>query len=174
MKIKNMLTGKRITVRSYRKSDLDFVSEMWFDKENGRYLSDPEREYIDDKFQKAVDGLEDSESVYYFVAELTETGELIGSCSAFPDSDDKESYDIGYCVHKSNWRQGYGREIVSLLIDWIKSEGGKSVTAEAAKANEASCALLTKLGFEVIKEAEFKKYNMGISFDSYIFKKSLK
>lgn len=173
MKIKNKLMGKRVTVRSYRKSDLDFVSGMWFDKENGRYLSDPEREYIDDVFQKAVDGLEDSESGYYFVAELTETGELIGSCSAFPNSDDKGSYDIGYCVHKSRWRQGYGIEIVLLLIDWIKSQGGKSVTAEAAKENESSCALLKKLGFEIIKEAEFKKYNMGISFESYIFEKSL-
>lgn len=174
MKIKNKLTGQRIIIRSYRKSDLDFVSEMWFDKENGRYLSDPEREYIDEKYQKAVDGMENSESGYYFVTELTETGEAIGSCCAFPDDEDKENYDIGYCVHKSCWRQGYGSEIVSVLLEWIKSVGGKSVTAEAAKDNKASCALLTKLGFEVIKETEFKKYNMGISFDSYIFKKSLK
>lgn len=173
MKIKNKLTGKRIAIRSYRKSDLDFVSGMWFDKENGKYLSDPEREYIDERFQKAVDGMEDSESGYYFVVEFTETGELIGSCCAFPDSDNKVSYDIGYCVHKSRWRQGYGSEIVSLLLDWIKSEGGKSVTAEAAKENLASCALLKKLGFEIIKEAEFKKYNMGISFDSFIFEKKL-
>lgn len=173
MKIKNKLIGKRIAIRSYLKSDLDFVGEMWFDKENGKYLSDPEREYIDERYQKAIDGMEDSESGYYFVAELTETGNLIGSCCAFPDSDDKGSYDIGYCVHKSHWRQGYGSEIVSLLLDWIKSEGGKSVTAEAAKENEGSCAMLKKLSFKIIKEAEFKKYNMGISFDSFIFEKSL-
>ena len=173
MKIKNKLIGKRIAIRSYLKSDIDFVSEMWFDKENGKYLSDPEREYIDERFQKAVDGIEDSKLGYFFVAELTETGELIGSCCAFPDSDKKGSYDIGYCVHKSRWRQGYGSEMVSLLLDWIKSEGGKIVTAEAAKENEGSCALLKKLGFEIIKEAEFKKYNMGISFDSFIFEKTL-
>lgn len=173
MKIEKKLVGKRIAIRSYQKSDLDFVIGMWFDKENGKYLSDPEREYIDERYQKAIDGMEDSESGYYFVAELTETGKLIGSCCAFPDSDDKGSYDIGYCVHKSLWRQGYGSEIVSLLLGWIKSEGGKSVTAEAAKANEGSCAMLKKLGFEIIKEAEFKKYNMGISFDSFIFEKSL-
>lgn len=65
MKIEEKLTGKRIAIRSYQKSDLEFVSSMWFDKENGKYLSDPEKEYIDDKFQRAVDGLEDSSFGYY-------------------------------------------------------------------------------------------------------------
>lgn len=173
MKIKDKLVGKRITIRSYRKSNLDFVSSMWFDKENGKYLSDPEKEYIDEKFKKAVDEMEDSESGCYFVAELTETGELIGSCCVFPDSGNTGIYDIGYCVHKAHWRKGFGGEIVSVLLDWIKSEGGKRVTAEAAKENEASCALLKKSGFDVIKESEFKKYNMGISFESFIFEKTL-
>ena len=85
MKIEEKLTNKKISIRSYQKSDLDFVSGMWFDKENGRYLSDPEKEYIDEKFQRAVDGLEDSSFGYYFVVESLETGELVGSCSVFPD-----------------------------------------------------------------------------------------
>ena len=49
------LFGKRIIVRDCEKSDLDFCTGMWFDKENGKYLSDPEKEYIDEKFQRAVD-----------------------------------------------------------------------------------------------------------------------
>lgn len=173
MKIKDKLTGKRITVRSYQSSDLDFVGGIWFDKENGRYLSDPEKEYIDEKFQKAVDGLEDSEFGYYFVAELTETGDLVGTCCAFPDSDDRGIYDIGYCVHKAYWRKGYGSEIVSVLLNWIKSIGGTRVTAEAARENKASCALLEKLGFEIVKEGSFKKYNMNICYDSFIYKKEI-
>lgn len=174
MKIENKLIGERIAVRSYKKSDLEFVSGMWFDKENGKYLSDPEKEYIDEKFQRAVDGLEDSPLGYYFVVELLDTGELVGSCSVFPDSDDKSVFDIGYCVIKSRWREGLGSEIVSVLLDWIKSEGGITVTAEVAKENKASCEMLRKLGFEIVKESSFKKYNMGISFDSFIFGKGLK
>lgn len=173
MTVKDKLKGERITLRSYRNSDLAFVSEMWFDKENGKYLCDPEWDYIDENFVKAVSVIEYSEWGYYFVAELNDTRFLIGSCCAFQDEKNKESYDIGYCIHKFLWRQGFGVEIVSLLLDWIKSRGGKSVTAEAAKENEASCALLKKLGFEVEKEAEFKKYNMGISYKSFIFGKTL-
>lgn len=175
MKIEEKLTGKRITLRSYQSSDLDFVSKMWFDRENGRYLSDPEKDFIDDKFQRAVDEMENSPLGYYFVAEKLDTGELVGSCCAFSDYDGRNNliFDIGYCVHKSYWRQGYGSEIVLLLLDWIKSEGGISVTAEAAKENEASCALLKKLGFEFVRESGFKKYNMDICFDSFIFRKRL-
>lgn len=174
MKIENKLIGKRIAIRSYQKTDLEFVSEMWFDKENGKYLSDPEKEYIDEKFQRAVDGLEDDPLVYYFVTELLDTGELVGSCSVFPDNEDNSVFDIGYCVVKSHWREGLGNEIVTVLLDWIKSEGGVTVTAEVAKKNTASCEMLKKLGFEVVKESSFEKYHMGISFDSFIFGKELK
>lgn len=175
MKIEGKLLGKNIALRSYEKSDLDFVSKMWFDKENGRFLSDPEKKFIDEKFQKAVDGLEDSELGYYFVAERLDTGEPVGSCCAFPDEDGNDDlvYDIGYCVDKACWRQGFGSEIISVLLGWIKSMGGKKVTAEAAKENAPSCALLKKLGFKVMKEAEFKKYNMDIKYESFIFEKKL-
>lgn len=176
MKLEGRQIGKRIALRGYRKTDLEFVSGMWFDKENGKYLSDPEKGYIDEKFQKAVDEMADSPLGYYFVAEMLETGELIGSCCAFPDydSEDRLIFDIGYCVHKSYWRQGYGRDILFTLLNWIKAQGGVSVTAEAAKENTASVELLKKSGFEVIKESSFKKYNMNISFDSYIFWRVLK
>lgn len=176
MKLEDRQIGKRIALRGYRKTDFEFVSGMWFDKENGKYLSDPEIEYIDEKYQKAVDEMDDCPFGYYFVAEKLETGELVGSCCAFPDYDgeDKLIFDIGYCVHKSYWRQGYGKEILFTLLDWIRSQGGVSVTAEAAKENTASVELLKKSGFEVIKESTFKKYNMNLTYDSYIFGKVLK
>lgn len=172
MKIEEKLLGEKIALRSYRSSDLDFVSGIWFDGENGKYLSDPEKEFIDEKFQRAVDGLEDSPLGYYFLAELKETGVPVGTCCAFPD-DGGTAYDIGYCVHKSYWRKGLGRDIVTTLTNWIGSVGGKRVTAEAAKENEASCELLKKLGFEVLKEGSFNKYNMNVTYDSFIFIKIL-
>ncbi len=172
MKIEGKLLGEKTALRSYRKSDLDFVSGIWFDGENGKYLSDPEKEFIDEKFQRAIDGLEDSPLGFYFVAELEETGVPVGTCCAFPD-DGGTAYDIGYCVHKSYWRQGLGMDMVTTLIKWIRSVGGKRVTAEAARENSASCELLKKLGFEVVKESSFKKYNMNVAYDSFIFGKTL-
>ena len=172
MKLDRPLEGERIVIRSYAPEDLDFCTGMWFDPENGRYLSDPAREYVDEVFQRALDGLQDSGNGYYLVVERKVGGERIGTCCAFPDEAGK-AYDIGYCVHKSCWRQGFGREIVELLLDWVRDQDGTAVTAEAARENRGSCALLEKCGFTLKREASFRKYHMDIEFDSCIYERTL-
>lgn len=172
MKLERSLLGERIVIRGCTRADLAFSTDMWFDPENGKYLSDPTREYVDAVYQKALDGMEDSADGYYLVAELRSSGERIGTCCAFPDGDGKV-YDIGYCIHKSRWRQGFGAEMVNLLVGWVRELGGTAVTAEAAWENRASCALLEKCGFTAVREASFKKYHMDIAFDSFIYEKKL-
>ena len=171
MKLERPLAGERIVIRNYAPEDLRFSTDMWFDPENGRYLSDPAADYVDAAYQKALDGLQDSGDGYYLIAELRETGERIGTCCAFPDGEGV--CDIGYCVHKSRWKQGFGTETVELLVGWAREQGWSAVTAEAAKENRASCALLEKCGFSVLREASFKKYHMEIAFESLIYRKSL-
>lgn len=43
--------------------------------------------------------------------------------------------------------------------DWVRERGGIAVTAEAARENRGSCALLEKCGFTVLREASFRKYH---------------
>lgn len=172
MKIEQNIHGKRICLRNYAESDLTFLTDMWFDEENGKYTSDPTREYVDQVFQQALDTLGESKYGYYLVIELADTSKPIGSVCMFPD-EEKKMYDIGYCIHKSKWNQGYGSEAIALVLEWLKSNGAEKITAEVAIDNIPSNRLLRKYGFEVIKEAEFKKYNMDLSFDSYIYAKSL-
>lgn len=171
MKLKQPLLRERIVIRDYTPGDLTFSTDMWFDPENGRYLSDPDREHVDEVFQNALDGLQDSTNGYYFIVELWSTGERTGTCCAFPEEDG--SYDIGCCIHKSRWKQGFGTEVVNLLVDWVREQGGAAVTAEVARENRASCALLEKCGFAVAKESSFKKYHMDVRFDSFIYEKKL-
>ncbi len=172
MKIETALQGSRIQIRDYRKSDLEFLTDMWFDAENGAYLSDPARAYVDETYQHALDTLEDSPHGYYLVIELADTGETIGSCCMFPD-ETRKVYDIGYCIHKRHWKQGYGSETISLLLRWMQEQGAEKATAEVAVENAASNALLRKFGFEIEKRSEFKKYHMEVRFDSYLYAKAL-
>lgn len=109
MKIEQPIHGKRISLRNYTESDLTFLTDMWFDEENGKYLSDPIRESVDETFQKALDTLGESRYGYYLVIELSDTHEHIGSACMFPD-ENKKVYDIGYCILKSKWNQGFGSE----------------------------------------------------------------
>ena len=169
MQIKETLSAERISVRDYRKADLPFLTAMWFDGENGKYLSDPTAEYVDDRYKAALDGLEDSPNGYYLTVVLKGTEQVVGSCCIFPDGE-KESYDIGYCIHKNYWGQGYGTELVALVVGWLRDRGAAEITAEAARENTASNRLLRKNGFEAVREGEFKKYNMGISFKSTIYR----
>ena len=172
MKVEHPMLGRRICLRNYTESDLTFLTDMWFDEENGKYMSDPTREYVDEAFQKALDTLGESRYGYYLVIELADTKERIGSACMFPD-ENKKMYDIGYCIHKSKWKQGYGSEAIALMLEWLKANGAEKVTAEVAVNNIPSNMLLRKFGFEVEKETEFNKYNMDVRFDSYIYVKSL-
>lgn len=171
MKLKQDIIGNRIRLRNYKKEDLPFCTGMWFDEVNGKYLSDPTREHVDEIYQKALDTLEDSKYGYYLVAELSDTKEKIGTACIFPA--EQNGYDIGYCIHKNKWKQGYGSEVVSLILAWLKEQRADEVTAEVAVDNTASNKLLQKFGFEIKKETQFKKYNMDITFDSYIYSKKL-
>lgn len=172
MRIDKELIGRRIRIRNYEPSDLGFVTDMWLDPENGKYMSDPTAEHVDATFQKALDTLHESSFGCYLIVELAAAGERVGSFSVFPEEDGKV-YDIGYCIHRSHWNCGLGSEVLALMLDWIQSQGAKKVTAEVAVDNIASNALLQKFGFEVEKKTAFKKYNMDIRFDSYIYAKAI-
>ena len=172
MKINTELTGARVYIRDYRPADLDFAAGMWLDRENGRYLSDPARDYVDEAFQRALDTLQDSETGCYLTVCLNGTGERVGTCCLFPD-ECREGYDIGYCVHKSRWGQGLAAEAVGLLVDWVRAQGGRRVTAEVADANLPSRALLEKLGFSMGRPSEFKKYHMDVRYPSHIYQLTL-
>lgn len=172
MKLTEALHSQRVLIRNYEAADLDFVTGMWLDKENGKYMSDPTRDHVDEAFQKALDELQDSQFGYYLIVEHANSGERLGSACAFPDEEGK-TYDIGYCIYKNHWKQGYGTEAVKLLIEWLRTIGARAITAEVAVENMASCALLSRLGFAVEKETEFKKYNMDVHFKSHIYRKEL-
>ena len=168
MLLEKPLSTSRITVRNYKKADLPTVTAMWFDEENGKYMSDPREEYVDSKYQKALDALEDNPLGYYLTIESNDTGKIIGTSCIFPD-EKRECFDIGYCIHKDYWRKGLGTELIGLIKAWVISHGGTQITAEVAKENVASNQLLIKNGFKVLRETQFEKYNMGITFESYIY-----
>lgn len=170
MKLHTELAGPRLRIRDYRPADLDFAAGMWLDPENGRYLSDPTRDYVDTAFQSALDTLQDSPLGYYLTVCLGR--EPVGTCCLFPDESGQE-YDIGYCVHKSRWGQGFGAEIVDLLAAWVRAQGGKRMTAEVADANLPSRRLLEGRGFVMGPASEFKKYHMDLCYPSHIYRLAL-
>ena len=172
MQIEEVIQGNRIIIRNQYATDLGFVERNFFEPETNKYMSDPLREFADDKYYKALSEMEDNEDGYYLIIQSKDRDEPIGTCCMFPN-EDGTSYDIGYTISKSYWRQGYGTEAIELLIQHIEALGGKTVTCEVAIDNTASNALIRKMGFVIDKETSFKKWNMDVTYKSYIYKREL-
>ena len=170
MKLLKDITTPRLVIRSWRISDREFTLSIWGDRDNGRYMSDPARENADEKYLACVDAMEDDPDGYFMTAELRETGTPVGTCCAFPEGD---NFDIGYCIHKSRWREGLGTEMACALRQWIRDRGGRSVTAEVADDNLASVTLLRGLGFTEFKKTRYKKWGEDTYFDAHYYKLDL-
>lgn len=166
MLLNENIETSRLIIRSWKRSDKEFTLALWGDRENGKYMSDPACENVDEQYLQCIDEMEDNPEGYYLIAEL-KNGQSIGTCCAFPE---EANYDIGYCVNKKYWREGYGTEMVNALIQWIKANGGKSVTGEVADDNVASVALLTKLGFLEDRKTRYKKWGEETYFDAHYYK----
>jgi len=163
------LETNRLVIRSTKKEDADFCIDMWSDDEMGKYMSNPPREKAGNFFLEWKKDVELYEGCYYFVAVSKETGNHIGSCSAVP-SEDKKSWDLGYCIHINYWRQSYATEMVTELIDFCYKSGGRKITAAVAQQNLGSNALLRKLGFYIEKKGFFKKQGTDILYDEYTYR----
>ena len=160
----------RLRIRSWRKSDRKFTLSLWGDRENGKYMSDPAFENMDEKYLACVDEMEDNPDGYYMTIVLKRDGSSVGTCCAFPDGG---NYDIGYCIAREHWREGLGTEMMEALIRWIRSEGGTSVTGEVADGNRASVALLRKFGFCEDRKTLFKKWGEETYYDAHYFRLNL-
>jgi ribosomal-protein-alanine N-acetyltransferase len=172
MQIKEIIKGDRIIIRDQYTTDLSFVESHFFDPETNQYTGDPLREFADENYYNALSEMENNEDGYYLIIQLKDSDEPIGTCCMFPN-EDGTSYDIGYTISRSKWRQGYGAEAIELLLQRIIVLGGKIVTCEVAVDNTSSNALIKKMGFFVDRETEFKKWNMDIKYKSYIYKLEL-
>ncbi len=171
MMIKDLETN-RLIIKSTRKEDASFCLDIWLDDEMGKYLSDPPRDKADDTYLRWKENVETYDGCYYFIAISKETGNYIGTCSAVP-SEDQKHWDLGYCVHKKYWRQGYATEMIKALIDFSYINGGRKITAEVAQQNPGSNAVLRKLDFYIEKEGTFKKRGTDIIYDEYTYRLNL-
>lgn len=163
------LETKRLIIKNTKKEDTDFCLDIWLDYEMGKYLSDPPLEKAKDTYLKWKENVERYNGCYYFIAVLKENSNYIGTCSAVP-SEDKKHWNLGYAIHKEFWRQGYATEMIKSLCDFCIENGGKYITANVAKLNNGSNAVLKKLGFKIEKEGSFKKSGTNIIYESYTYR----
>lgn len=160
---------KRLLIRSTRESDGAACLNIWLDDEMGRYMADPPRDKADESYLNFAVGIENDDQWYPMVVFHKDTGDFLGTCSIIP-MDDGMRWDFGYTVHKKYWRQGYATEILQTLIHLGSEKGVRSFSANVAKENIASNAVLLKLGFHVWKDKDsFRKRGTDIIYPEYTY-----
>lgn len=69
--------------------------------------------------------------------------------------------------------QGYATEMIKGLCGFCIENGAEYITADVAKLNYSSNAVLRKLGFKIEKEGAFKKSGTNIIYESYTYRLDL-
>lgn len=169
MQMPDLPTG-RLILRPTREADGPACLDIWLDDEMGRYLADPPRALADESYLNFAVGIEEDDGWYPMVAIHRETGAFVGTCSVVP-AEEGNCWDLGYCIHRDFWQQGYATEMVSRLIEEGKRRGVRAFTAAVAQENAASNALCRKLGFRVWKEdGLFRKKGTEIVYREFIYR----
>lgn len=159
----------RLRIRSTRESDGPACLDIWLDEEMGKYLSDPPRDKADEDELNFAVGIENDDGWYPMVVFHKASGDFLGTCSVVAMEEGKQ-WDLGYALHKKFWRQGYATELLQKLIETGLEQGVRFFSANVAKENAASNALLMKLGFHVAKDTNsFRKRQTDIVFSEYTY-----
>lgn len=173
MKI-DTFSSARLTVRPMRAADAGFALCLWGDPVSGQYLCDPPLDKIQDlnEYFAMTQQLGDSPDTYYWIAEHKTTAQPVGTACAVPLEKGKV-WDIGYCIHPSVWRQGYGVELVAALVQKARSLGVQRIQADVAADNTGSCKILQRLGFTSRENGTFRRGGTNKEYQNLTFQKEL-
>jgi aminoglycoside 6'-N-acetyltransferase len=147
-------TTDRLILRSARPEDLEPLVFSWSDPQMSRYTNEKLdiraflADMIRDMQAKQPGDQEPGGPWYQFIAERREDGVLVGDLGAGFGVPGERQVELGYRILPQHQRQGYGREAVAALIDYLVEEHSiHRFVGVAASLNTASCALLRSLGF---------------------------
>lgn len=96
-------------------------------------------------------GWADGDTKLFLVAE-TQTGDIAATCGCGPGSDRlrlKHKAELAISVRQDFWRQGLGRKLISIQLDWWKQRGIERMTLEVDTLNTRALGLYLAIGFEV-------------------------
>ena len=146
--------SKRLRLRKARIEDVEPLVVSWGHPEMTRWTEAREdtRGFLtemvaDMQVKKPGDG-DPGGPWYQFILERKEDGALIGDLGAGFGVPGPHQIELGYRILPRYHRQGYAREAVSALIDWLIAEHRvHRFVGLAAAGNTPSTSLLRSLGF---------------------------
>ncbi len=160
------LKTKRLNIRYIEESDWKRLMEIWQDFNQSEYAkydgphTEDEAE-VQQKVKRFSEATPYGEHLFFAVCL---EAKMIGIVDFHKTPD---GYDLGYCFHRNYHGNGYAKESLEALIEWL-SKGHKTVfTAGTALNNIPSVKLLTALGFRKTGEEQVSFYQDESGKDIY-------
>lgn len=171
----------RVLLRFLTKNDADNLIELDSDPDVMKYISNgvpSTKDDVDRAIERAllVQSRHDGQLGYWAVIEKS-TGAFMGWFMLRPPLADPfncQRVELGYRLKKRYWGVGHATEIARALIERrLEVSSGEEIFAIAGKGNEASQAILRKVGLVYNREYESRDFSEEMkTVVEYILKKS--
>lgn len=144
------LRTPRLTIRPLAAADLPDLLAVNGDPEVTRFLPYATWTSLDDAqaWRERMQALADAGTGRQFVVALNDAGTVVGTILLFRFEEGSARAEIGYALGRAHWRRGVMAEALRGFCDELFTHAGlRRLEAQVNPANEASNALLVKLGF---------------------------
>lgn len=142
---------KRLRLRPLQQDDASIFFEVWSDPEAMRYFSFLPMQNMEQAHARVVEKLQslgDGNSMIC-VIELLDTKEVLGDCTLFGGVAHSQRAEIGFCLRRRYWGNGYMAEAADALIEHGFNHAGlRRIEADVDPRNLSSIQLLERLGFK--------------------------
>lgn len=168
-----VLETERLKLKPFKESDAEEVFKNWTnDAEVSKYLRWNTHKDINDTKQWLCEETKKCKNLDYYTwgVQLKETGEIIGSISAFLRPEEDNRYEIGYAYGKKYWRKGYATESLKCMMNFLINDVGiKNFVCMHAKLNPASGAVMQKVGFKYIRDDWYESFDKTRKYDCKVY-----
>jgi RimJ/RimL family protein N-acetyltransferase len=166
------LPTERMLVRALGKRDLDALLEIWGDASVMRFMAHPP---LADRGEAAdfLAGIERGwreKNLFQWGLAWRGSDEVIGTITLADVEWTHRRAEIGFALARRYWRRGVMGEAVSAVLDYaFGTLGLHRIEADSDPRNEASMALLERLGFQREGFQRERYFDLGEIQDAVLF-----
>jgi ribosomal-protein-alanine N-acetyltransferase len=145
-----LLKTERLVLRRLELADAQAMFENWAsDPAVTKYLSWPTHKNVHHTIEYLIQVIEKYQDAGYYdwVLVAKSLGKPIGNIGCVHHNDQTRMLDVGYCIGKQWWHQGYTSEALAALIRFFfETVGANRIQAEHDTRNQHSGSVMKKCG----------------------------
>jgi len=153
-----LLETERLSLRPYRREDIDDLHAMFSDPEHMRFYPKPfNREGTRTWVERQLDGYQ-TRGFALWIVEDRRTGEFIGTAGpALLQVEGADEVEIGWHTKRDHWGQGIAVEAGTAARDWAFANlGVDHLISLVRPENGQSRRVAAKIGMLVDREVDYK------------------